>query len=81
MNDHVLHALLVGLLLTIGTILIIFAHQWISPEVVFSTIIAGLAGIIGGRLVSNNYNDRPPVSGSSDKNKNTNIGGTNNASS
>jgi len=55
MNDKTLHVIMLGMMLLAAVILIIFAHQWLSPDVVFSSMIAGLSGMVGARIASNGY--------------------------
>lgn len=48
-------------LLIAGVVLILFAHQYIPPEIVFTATIASLAGIVGARIASNGYVKEPPA--------------------
>lgn len=55
MNDRTAHTIqLYGILVT-AVVLIIFAHTWLAPDLVFTSMIAGLSGIIGSRIASNGY--------------------------
>lgn len=42
-------------LLAAAIILIIFAHSYVEPQLVFTSMIAGLSGIVGTRIASNGY--------------------------
>lgn len=61
MNDKMLHTIQFIVLIVVATILILFGHNYLSPELVFTSIIAGLAGIIGSRIANNNYQNNPPT--------------------
>ena len=63
LNDKYLHVLQLFAILATGVILIIFAHQWISPDVVFTSMVAGLGGTIGTRIAANGYRKGPPTDG------------------
>lgn len=61
MSDRVIHMIQFFGLLVTGVILIVFAHQWIPADVVFSSMIASSASIVGARIVANGYNKNPPA--------------------
>ncbi len=44
-----------AMILTTGLLLILFAHQWIPPDVVYTSTIASVAGVIGARIAQNGY--------------------------
>ena len=55
MTDKVLHTVQLAMILTTARLLIIFAHQYIQPEIVFTSLVAGIGGIVGSRIASNGY--------------------------
>lgn len=55
-----LHTIQLGMILVTATVLILFAHSWLAPDLVFSSMVAGLAGIVGSRIASNGYEDKKP---------------------
>jgi hypothetical protein len=61
MSDKVIHMIQFFGLLTTGLVLILFGHQWISPDLVFTSMIAGTASVMGSRIVANGY-QKPPNS-------------------
>ena len=53
--QQIVHMLQLAMILLTGLILIIFAHQWIPPDVVYTSTIASVAGVIGARIAQNGY--------------------------
>lgn len=60
MTEKLLHTIWLGMILLTATVLILFGHAWISPDVVFTSMIAGLSGLVGARIASNGYAPLPP---------------------
>lgn len=58
MNEKVLHTIWLALILVTALILILYAHAFINPDVVFTSMIAGVGGIVATRLANNGYNDK-----------------------
>ncbi len=56
MGDKILHTVWLAMLLVAALILILFAHAWLSPELVYTGMISGLASIVAMRLAANGYN-------------------------
>lgn len=54
-GDKVVHLIQLVLILATSVILILFAHQWIPPDVVYTGMISGISGVIGSRIAGNNY--------------------------
>lgn len=55
MTDKVLHTVQLAMILLTAVLLIVFAHAYISPEIVFTSLVAGIGGIVGSRIASNGY--------------------------
>jgi len=60
MSSQVIHMLQLCMILVAGVILILFGHAFIPPEVVYTSTIASVAGVIGARIAQNGY--APPAS-------------------
>ena len=60
MSDKGLHTIWLGMILATALLLILFAHTWLNPEMVFTSMVAGLAGIVGARLAANGYPPKSP---------------------
>lgn len=54
-SDKVIHLIQLIAILATSVVLILFAHQWIPPDVVYTGMIAGISGTIGSRIAGNNY--------------------------
>ncbi len=61
LDDRLIHTIQLFAILATGCILIIFAHDFVSPVVVFSSLIAGLGSIVGSRIASNGYLTPSPL--------------------
>lgn len=55
MDDKLVHTLQLFIVLATAVCLIIFAHQYIDPLAVFTSMISGIGGIVGARIASNGY--------------------------
>jgi len=60
MAEKLLHTVQLAMILATAIVLIVFAHQYISPVVVFTSLVAGVGGIVGARIANNGYDKRPP---------------------
>ncbi len=54
-SDKILHTIQLAMVLGTAVVLIIFAHAEISPDIVFTSMIAGIGGLVGSRIASNGY--------------------------
>ncbi len=61
MTDKILHIVMLGMVLTVGVVLILFAHQYVQPDVVFASLIAGTGTLVGARIAANGYISSPPA--------------------
>ena len=64
MTDKILHVIMLGMVLITAVVLILFAHSYLSPDLIFTSMIAGTSGIVGARIASNGYvstNTPPPA--------------------
>lgn len=59
MNDKILHTIQLFMILVTAVVLILYAHTWLPSDLVFTSMIAGLAGIVGSRIASNGYTKSP----------------------
>lgn len=55
MADKVVHAFMFFALLVCAFLLILFCHEWLPPDMVFTGMLSGLAGVIGTRITANGY--------------------------
>ncbi len=55
LSQQIVHMTQLAMILAAGLILILFAHQYIPPEVVYTSTIASVAGVIGARIAQNGY--------------------------
>lgn len=62
-SDKSIHTIQLGMILLTALVLIIVCHDWISPNIVFTSMVAGISGIVGARIASNGYNNKPPSGG------------------
>lgn len=60
-SDRVIHMIQFLALLTAGTILILFGHDYVPPLVVFTSLIASTASLVGARIVANGYIANQPT--------------------
>ena len=60
-SDKAIHTIQLAMILLTACMLILFAHAWINPDVVFTSMVAGISGIVGARIASNGYNGKPPT--------------------
>ena len=61
MTDKILHVIMLGMVLITAVVLILFAHSYLSPDLIFTSMIAGTSGIVGARIASNGYTSPPPA--------------------
>ena len=59
MNDKVLHTVQLAMVLIVAVVLILFAHSYVAPDIVFTTLVAGVGGLVGSRIASNGYAPTP----------------------
>lgn len=61
-SERTMITVLVAMVLTVATILILFAHTWLNPDTVFVGMISILIMPIAAH-VGSNTNNRPPSGG------------------
>ena len=54
-DDKLLHTIQLAMVLIVAVVLILFAHEWVAPDVVFTSLVAGVGGLVGSRIASNGY--------------------------
>lgn len=60
-NDKFIHSIQLLMVLATAILLIIFANKVISPDLVFTSLVAGVGGLVGSRIASNGYVSSPPA--------------------
>lgn len=61
MSDKVLHTVQLAMVLITAILLIIFAHGYLAPDLIFTSLVAGVGGIVGTRIAANGYVNAPPA--------------------
>jgi len=59
MNDKILHTVQLGMVLIVAVVLILCAHSYVAPDIVFTSLVAGVGGLVGSRIASNGYTSAP----------------------
>lgn len=59
MDDRMIHLIQFLTLIVGGIVLILFGHEFISPDLVFTAMIASSAGVVGTRIAQNGYARAP----------------------
>lgn len=54
-DDRILHTAQLAMVLLTAMVLIIFAHNWLPPNIVFTSLVAGAGSIVGSRIAANGY--------------------------
>lgn len=62
MNDKVLHTIQLAMVLLVAVVLILVGHAYVAPDIVFTSLVAGVGGLVGSRIASNGYT-APSTSG------------------
>lgn len=60
LSERVIHLIQIALIVTSSTLLIVFAHQWVPPDVVYTSMITLLSGTIATH-VGNGKDTAPHV--------------------
>jgi len=59
MNDKILHTIQLAMVLIVAVVLILCAHSYVAPDIVFTSLVAGVGGLVGSRIASNGYSAAP----------------------
>lgn len=65
MNDKILHTVQLGMVLLVAVVLILVGHAYVAPDIVFTSLVAGVGGLVGSRIASNGYTSTAPGATSS----------------
>jgi len=63
MIDKILHTVQLAMVLIVAVVLILCAHSYVAPDIVFTSLVAGVGGLVGSRIASNGYTAAPGTSG------------------